>query len=40
MAGTEYYISVFTNDSLTAIGLIPTSHLYESNMEVMRSSLR
>ncbi len=38
--GTEYYISVFTNDSLTAIGLIPTSHLYEANMEVMRSSLR
>lgn len=37
--GTEYYMSVFTNDSLTAIGLIPTSHLYEANMEVMRSSL-
>lgn len=38
--GTEYYMSVFTNDALTAIGLIPTSGLFEANMEVMKSSLR
>ncbi len=38
--GTGYYMSVFTNDSLTAIGLIPTSHLYEANVDVMISSLK
>lgn len=38
--GQEYYMAAFTNDSLTAIGLIPTSHLYQANMAVMRSSLR